>query len=237
MEYNYKVFINIYKFQFFLSITYIILLSMIYLTRHLERIDDSNSSVELNKVWNSLYIKEYEFNPFITDINSIDNISNKLKDLNFDIIISSPFLRCIQTALLLKENLNIKSDILIDMGLGEIFIEDIFYKRSKQNHYTIFNQSINFLLNDINFLNINKDHIKNIKLIDSNQFNILDEYETDKQYNNRIIYTFNKIIEAYSCKKILIVSHAHVYNALSKNNEYLQYGIPKEIDIENIKWK
>ena len=74
----------------------------LFLTRHLQRIDDSDSSWDLSRQWNSVDSKKIDFtiNPYLSDHadRHVDNVVAKITE-PIDIIISSPFLRCMQTAL------------------------------------------------------------------------------------------------------------------------------------------
>ena len=83
----------------------------VLITRHLERIDDgSDSSIDLMRKWNTVDRKnpEYHINPYISDINSLHKLVSKLQSQPYcvDYVISSPFLRCVQTAILISHQLN-----------------------------------------------------------------------------------------------------------------------------------
>ena len=48
----------------------------------------------------------------------------KMKEIDFEVIVSSPFLRCLQTALILAEKFDAK--VLIDQELGEVMGPPVF---------------------------------------------------------------------------------------------------------------
>ena len=131
----------------------------IYITRHLQRIDDTDSAISVNAVkWNKIYSKNSQFfnNPYLVDkAFSTININNVIKNFKnrtesgenlakeIDIIITSPFLRCLETSILLRDKINKlkkeanklkeeanKSDYIdhieINYGLSEIIVPELF---------------------------------------------------------------------------------------------------------------
>ena len=82
----------------------------VYLTRHLERVDDDDS-----QTWEGR--QTYKFNPYlnntISSVKLLGNLPNTIET-----IISSPFIRCVQTAIIVAKNKNINV-IFIDYRLGE----------------------------------------------------------------------------------------------------------------------
>ena len=87
----------------------------IYISRHLQRIDDTDSNdPKKYRTWIEQTKNEpkYVYNPYLTDLASEKkNIDKTLAGIktdvsNIDIIITSPFLRCIQTAYLLLGKIN-----------------------------------------------------------------------------------------------------------------------------------
>ena len=51
-----------------------------------------------------------------------------MKEIDFEVIVSSPFLRCLQTALILAEKFDAK--VLIDQELGEVMGPPVFETKS-----------------------------------------------------------------------------------------------------------
>ncbi len=91
----------------------------VYLTRHLERVDIDNPSVTIARKWNSIDTKTYNFNPYLSDISSSEKLLETLANKTIKTIISSPFIRCVQTAIIVAKAKDIKV-INIDYRLGEI---------------------------------------------------------------------------------------------------------------------
>ena len=98
----------------------------IYMVRHLERIDsEEDVTREETEKWNKIK-KEYlnRINPYLQKKTKINKIVENLEDIHIDHIICSPYLRCIQTAMLIANSTDVNiidKTINIDYRLGEIF--------------------------------------------------------------------------------------------------------------------
>lgn len=180
----------------------------IYLTRHLPRVDAGLeiTSLEMVRKWatiDKLDINNRE-NPYLSD--NIDSniaiITGNLTDKNIDVIISSPFLRCIQTALKIKPN----TKIYIDYGLSEL-ISDYEYNLTNGNFdiEALYQHSLTKLTEE------EKSYLQVL-----NRTPIIIQNESDPDYNKRIIDTVNRINDTYTNKNILLVSHAYSSGAYLK---------------------
>jgi broad specificity phosphatase PhoE len=211
----------------------------LFLLRHFERIDDSGANdKEIEKKWNQIDSKNPIFlhNPYLSDkaLNQV-NIEKVIKQISniksIDIIVSSPFLRCIQTSLIMMDKINqIKITdglepipyIYIDFGLCE-FIDDFnFYDITlPYNLMEIYN-------NSLEYLNQKQINIEIFKIFNF-QPNIINEYETDDTYFQRVKQTIKKIQECFMEKNVLIVSHAYSYMIIDENKT-LKYYEPIKIE-------
>src|SRR3990167_3108702 len=114
----------------------------LYLIRHYKRIDDSGAdNRDLDKQWNTKDSKKdiFSYNPYLSDkyFSKINKINDQIANIqSIDIIITSPFLRCLETSLIMMDKINqIKntsgleniSDIYVDFGLCEFIDDNIFY--------------------------------------------------------------------------------------------------------------
>ena len=102
----------------------------IYMVRHLERIDDVDYVNKETNDWKKISSAEplYKINPYLISTPSIELIIKNLEAKDIDYIICSPFLRCIQTAILIaNSSADSKHKIIyIDYRLGEIFDDYLF---------------------------------------------------------------------------------------------------------------
>jgi broad specificity phosphatase PhoE len=194
--------------------------SKIFLTRHLQRIDDgSDSSREFAVRWNTTDSKNPNFiiNPYLSDYadRHVSSVVDKITEpINY--IVSSPFLRCMQTALKISNELirrgNIISNIYIDFGLSEI-VEEF-------NFYTVPDSRLNIQsVYDFSLEQFNQTDREKFIILDSNPQII--NFETDETYGQRIKQTLNKIYRKFTNSNILVVSHAYSYVPL--NGKELRY--------------
>lgn len=198
----------------------------LYLVRHLDRIDNEDCGLEETRLWNSTYRKDYLFqiNPYLCKSN------NKLKKImdnltlqgnpSFDHIICSPFLRCIETAILIKNNYpNIKdTKININFNLSELVCEDYLFKMPT-DIATIYNHSKKYL--EANY----KDYELNELNIDLK----FDDFETDENYEKRIKAILKEIKSKYS-GNILIVTHKDALNLNMKYGEI--YKLSESVNLD-----
>ncbi len=186
----------------------------LYLTRHLQRIDDgSDSSRELAIRWNTVDSKNPNFviNPYLSDYSDkyVTNVVSKISD-PIDVIVSSQFLRCMQTAIKIANQLNKLGspvyNILIDFGLSEFVDEFTFYNipDSQINIQSVYNFSL---------AQFSPEDQARFRIIDSNPQLI--NYESEEDYGLRIKSTLSDIYDKFPNKKILIVTHAFSYYPFS----------------------
>lgn len=209
-------------------------LTNLYLTRHLQRIDDTGSNdIALELKWNTIDSKILNFNPYLSDKAYTDENINKLINnlsievaLNIDIIITSPFLRCLQTSLIIYKKINeLKSHnkkpkltkIQVNFCLSEFIDNFIFFDVEEPiNIENIYNQSINYLQSN----NIDIE-VFNIIPNDSTLIN----FESEQDYSKRIISCLNSIYNDNIGKNILIITHACSSKVL---------GNPKELEYTQV---
>lgn len=186
----------------------------LYLTRHLQRIDDgSDSSREFAVRWNTVDSKNPNFviNPYLSDFSDkyIQSVITKIP-VPIDIIVSSPFLRCMQTALKivnqLKKTGSSITNIYIDFGLSEFVDEYTFYNvpNSQINIQSVYDFSLSQFTPE--------DQAK-FRIIDSSPQII--NYESEEDYGLRIKSTLSDLYGRFVDKKILVISHAFSYQPFS----------------------
>lgn len=114
-------------------------------------------------------------------IEQAQNLRDKLKDTNIDIIISSPLIRAIKTAEIINENYNL--DIIVDEGATE---RNLGIYEGQPNEQEIFNE--------IRYYN------KNVPV---------ENGEDCKTYTKKVFNFLDTVINDYknTDKTILIVSH------------------------------
>ncbi len=185
----------------------------LYLTRHLQRIDDgSESSREQAVRWNLTDSKNPNFiiNPYLSDYadRHVDLVVRKLPKI--DVIVTSPFLRCMQTSLKifnkLKESGSAIQTIYVDFGLSEIVEEYNFYTLTEPK---------------LNIQSIYDFSLQQLTLEQQSLFTVMDptpsiiEFENDEQYELRIKSTLLQIYRTFIGLNVLIVSHAYSYKPIA----------------------
>lgn len=200
-----------------------------FVVRHLKREDQSESLM-----WNKTLSKIPEFlnNPMLVlNIDEdreakkyIDNVLDKTSKTEFKYIISSPFLRCIQTAELIRQSKE-HDKIFVHFGLSEL-IDDLlfpqFYGFGKNRLENPFFSSDGMDVNKVfeHTQSYVKDSVPMQLLEDSVSYNHI-SYETDKSYDERVRKVMNEIFGKFD-GNILIVTHNY---ALRWNgNKSLEYG-------------
>ncbi len=123
------------------------------ITRHLQRIDGVDMSTDEGKEWTLLCKNNPEFtrNPYLSKINGADRVTSKIISLKGrpDIIITSPFLRCLETAVLLAKRLNINSkSIYVDFNLGEWNASHLYPTRP-YNSMETYNHSLKYIEDEL----------------------------------------------------------------------------------------
>lgn len=121
-----------------------------------------------------------------TGINQAEITGNILKEIdpNWDIIISSPLIRAIHTAEIIKTILNLNTDIIINNQVIE-----------RQ-----FGKAEGLTISDEVYAKINSDDF--------------DGLETCKDLQSRSMNAILDIVKKYQNKKILIVTHSHFIKGL-----------------------
>lgn len=218
----------------FYKFNYINMNTNIYLMRHFERIDDSGSiDIDIKSKWDLLDSKNSIFihNPYLSDkatqsknINKVISQITNIKDI--DIIITSPFLRCLQTSLIMMNNINQIDNqqnkienVYVDFGLCEFINEDSFNDINlPYDICNIYNNSIDYL---------KENNIETPFIIFNDNPTNFDEYENDLNYKKRIESTIKNISKNFRDKNILIVSHAYSYMIIEKNKTFDYYQVEK----------
>ena len=171
----------------------------VYLIRHLQRIDGDDGTVDETSEWNTRYRTEYESNPYIIQNSSVDTLKTNLlttnSNDNFDdfFIVTSPFLRCIQTSLLIANKLDMSYDkIKVHYGLSEL--NDGFTVFPAYTTQSIYDQTLQYLrTKDLQhtFDVINDDYKGGNAQEDSEYFKRVKNAASDikKIYNKTIICT------------------------------------------------
>lgn len=121
-----------------------------------------------------------------TGINQAKITGNILKDIdpNWDIIISSPLIRAVHTAEIIKDILNLNTTIIINNQVIE-----------RQ-----FGKAEGLTISDEVYARINSDDFEGL--------------ETCKDLQNRSMNAILDIVKNYQNKKILIVTHSHFIKGL-----------------------
>ena len=194
----------------------------IILIRHLERIDkDNKEHPEDNwskriltdrdaKAWNLLY-KDYNFiiNPFLKDKTSINALICNLKEIKIDHIVCSPFIRCIQTAILVANSpeLTITDKIIhINYGLGEIIDYESGFRNTPVNMKDICDFSKKYIAEHFKLLSYT--------LEDTNPDLVITKFEKQKGYDERVLKAVNDIRSTFK-GNILIVAHSYTRRQFS----------------------
>ena len=247
---------------------------MIFITRHFERIDGDKNNATINEknIWFSLsslknpknIIEKNDLmyinaNPFSINHNQkvyLSKVISSIGNYKIDIIISSPFIRCIQTALKIKKDLKYAGKIHVNYGLAEFIDYNILgvstidknYISDDEKYFLVqngFNINKLFQMSLDNF-NINKNlivldntiYIKD-NIILMNEVEPLNEPEFNIHsgtYFKRIVRTIESIKQKYPSKNILLVTHGYSPVAYKLNS--LKYGDVLNItDYVKVSWK
>lgn len=204
----------------------------IYLTRHLPRVDAGLeiTTLEMIRNWTTIDSKDInnKHNPYLSDNigSNIATLTGNLTDKNIDVIISSPFLRCIQTALKIKESLPKITKIYIDYGLSELITDyDFNLSNDSFDIEAIYQHSLTKLSEQeksyLQLLNRTPNTVQN-----ENDNDYVSDYPYPRYYT-RITDTVRRINDTHTDKNILLVSHAYSSNAYQKPD--LKYSEVLEI--------
>jgi broad specificity phosphatase PhoE len=204
----------------------------IYMVRHLERIDVTNrpSSKEY-KEWNETKKKDYKYliNPYLdidTEI-SIGRLTSNLDGVHIDHIVCSPYVRCIQTAILIVNLPGIDimdKTIHIDYKLGE-FVDESYSFKVPLNIEDVYSHSRTYIKEKFN----TKEYVLDNKDNKGNTSRIICDFETREKYNKRILDELKNIREKYT-GNVLVVTHADAYKQFNKDKIEMNYGKIYQID-------
>lgn len=199
-----------------------------YVVRHLKR-EDENESRE----WNTKYSKNmfYRNNPMLVmDLTKdseakrhLDKLLEELSSINFKYIVASPFLRCIETAEIIRQLKGIDK-INVHFGLSELVEDSLFETNNSKNPF---------------YCGDGKDHILDIEKVFAHTsahvkselpLSVLEEsvsyskikYETDPMYDERIRRVMNEIFDKFD-DNVLIVTHNYALR-WSDSKLSLKYG-------------
>ena len=195
-------------------------LPKIFMVRHLERIDysDNPSSKEFKEWLSQKSDYNYLINPYLDAEISIGRLRENLEEKHIDHVICSPYVRCIQTAILITNSpdLNIvDKTIHIDYKLGEL-VNEIFSFRVPLDVETVYTHSKKYIEEKFNTITLSLDNSNNTPLI-------FTDYETDEQYDKRILDELTNIRERYS-GNILVITHADAYKQFNAERKGMDYG-------------
>jgi broad specificity phosphatase PhoE len=156
-------------------------------------------------------------NPYLSDNigSNIATLTENLTDKNIDVIISSPFLRCIKTALIIKESSPKITKIYIDYGLSELITDyDFTLTNDTFDIEVIYQHSLSKLSEQeksyLAVLNRTPSIIQN-----ENDNDYVSDYPYPRYYT-RITDTVRRINDTHTDKNILLVSHAYSSNSYQK---------------------
>jgi broad specificity phosphatase PhoE len=196
--------------------------------RHLDRIDGDDCSVPEMKLWNSTHRKDpmFKINPYICK--SQNKLSSLVKSLNengveINRVFCSPFLRCIETAILLTNSCDKIKDktINIDFNLSEFLNEDLMFTYPVDLK-AIYEHSKSYL--SANF----SDKPYTLKELKTDL--TMESSESEEAYKVRINTEVKFLRNNYE-GNILIVTHADAYRQYNSEDKNMKYGEVYELSI------
>ncbi len=224
------------------------------MTRHLERIDSEDASAAQSRRWITIDKKSelYQYNPYITDVNYEDNPKNRQYKQMFvesgvDVIVSSPFLRCMQTALIIANAMGIRH-INIDFGLSEV-VDNTTIRRfaprelvegeSSVDRYKgtipldigkVFERSLEHFRTKETGVDVSRFILSDNKPDFIDNESRIDEYGYVEEspdariiYYDRIKMSLKDISTRFTGRKILVVTHADAYSAFNAERKSMSY--------------
>lgn len=220
------------------------------MTRHLERIDSEDASAIQSRQWNSVdkKLEMYQYNPYITDVNYEDNSKNREYKQSFiekrpDVIVSSPFLRCMQTALIIANATGVPN-IHIDFGLSEVVDNstirrfapkesadgDRFRGTIPLDVSQIYEYSLEHFRTKETGVDISKFILSNSEPRFIDNESRVDDYGFIEEspdarivYYDRIKVTLKNINTRFTGKKVLVVTHADAYFPFNDDGKLMSY--------------
>lgn len=195
------------------------------IVRHLERIDDEdNVTAEEIKQWFKIKRENraYITNPYLQQTISIEKLVKNIGDIKINHIISSPFLRCIESALIISKEIKFTDKIIINNKLGELFNEDFLF-RIPCNYNDIYEHSVSHIAIK------EPEQVKQLNTLDNVPL-LFEKYESDEEYYKRIRDVLEDIQKTYD-GNILVVTHADAYKQFNPERKRMNYGIVYEINL------
>jgi len=196
--------------------------------RHLDRIDGDDCSIQEMKIWNSTHRKDamFKINPYICK--SQNKLLSLVKSLNdngveIDRIFCSPFLRCIETAILLTNASDKIKDktINIDFNLSEFLNEDLMFT-FPVDLKAIYEHSKTYLSENFSDKPYTLKELKTELKMESS--------ESDEAYKARVNTEIKLLRNSYE-GNILIVTHADAYRQYNEADKSMRYGEVYELNI------
>lgn len=142
-------------------------------------------------------------------------LAEKIKEIEFDIMISSPLLRAVQTAQVISEMCD------IPYSINKSFIE-----RNLGVYEGLTNQEIQFQYPDLFVRNVTRQ---------------IDDAptggETIRQFDNRILEAVKQLKNQYPCHNVLLITHGFVIRHIHRIVNHLSYDEMYDFKIANTEIK
>lgn len=201
-----------------------------FMVRHLKRIDitDDQSTKEYKEWVVQKNDYNYLINPHLDvskEIN-IESLRDNLEEVHIDHIVCSPYVRCIQTAILVVNSPDLDigdKTIHIDYKLGEL-VDESYLFRVPLNIESVYLHSRKYIEEKFNTLPHTLNDEGNAPLIFS-------DFETREQYNKRILDELKNIREKYT-GNVLVVTHADAYKQFNTYSKAMEYTKVYKINLE-----
>ena len=199
-----------------------------FMIRHLERIDMSDNLMspefeEWKKIREDYDIK---INPYLDTSISISRLVENLEDKKIDHILCSPYVRCIQTAILIVNSREldiVDKTIHIDYKLGELVHPSLLFEKPHSVD-RVFENSKRFVEEKYSSMSFILDNSDNLPLT-------IEDFETDEGYDIRILDELKEIRRKYS-GNILIVTHADAHKQFTEDRKGMVFGRVYNINLE-----
>lgn len=173
--------------------------SILVVMRHGVRVDIKDPDVS----WSDKNDRPYD--PPITDFQLVEDTSELLREFRIDVIVSSPFRRCVQTAGVVARALGI-SNVVIEFGLSEV-MNSVRNTGVSSMTYLSDDEMASELGSDVAISEINRDSAPSF-----------DEEVSDslRRYKRTIVSVARK----YTGKSVLCVTHGNAVEICGSN--YMQ---------------